>query len=648
MAEREGRATVERAGSQEDAAAESARKRELVNGMVAMSASDRDRAEITNALSRFPVEMLEVASAGGTQIRPLDGSERYREVSPALRRLGVDVDAWPVPPAGLFVVEEKTMYLRSMSVMTIGHEFGHAVDAAIGGGVYSSGFDAEFRQAFAQARSFVTPYAATGLDEAYAENLRAWVGELNDAGSPWPAATPERLKAVDPRMSAYFDSVLEELRARVQERESASVSKPAVAVEQETLSAKGKAERRDYRQDITDRIVAAIENGTAPWQKGWAAGERLLPYNPTTEKSYRGGNTLRLMMEGHGDPRWMTYKQAQENGWQVRKGERGTQIEYWKFERPDGKRERDGKAGPEDPATESEGQKKSDEERSARPRVFYATVFNAEQIDGVPQLEKSEQRWSPSERAEQLLDALAVDVKYGGDRAFYSPQAAPNVIHVPNREQFHSETAFYDTIFHEAAHWTGHSDRLNRDLTGRFGSESYAKEELRAEIAGAFVAAELGIPRDADNNAAYVTSWISVLKNDKNEIFRAATAAQQIADFVFERALERVQDVGDVAPSEAPPSTASDISKLMVYEPKAWDIVSLREDSAEPSQTMTVLGRTGDETRIFGREGGGVLSVAAATFEATPVEGDVVRVARADGEDRVERVEETLSLGVAG
>ena len=153
-------------------------------------------AAIAASLARFGKPALTFAAARGVKIVPLSAAQRYRDASPSLRRLGVDVDAWPVPPAGLFVVEERTVYLRSATPMTVAHEFAHGLDCALGGGVYRSGYDTAIRSAFARARGFVTPYAATGLDEYFAESLRAYV-EVNDANSPWPRATRERLRAID-------------------------------------------------------------------------------------------------------------------------------------------------------------------------------------------------------------------------------------------------------------------------------------------------------------------------------------------------------------------------------------------------------------------------------------------------------------------
>ncbi len=157
---------------------------------------------IAEALARFGEGALAFAHARGIRIVPLSKCQRYRDASVALRRLGADVDAWPVPPAGLFVVEEKTVYLRSATPMTVAHEFAHGLDCALGEGVYRSGYDTSIRSAFARTRSFVTPYAATGLDEYFAESLRAYV-EVNDPHSPWPKATRERLRDADPAMYGF-------------------------------------------------------------------------------------------------------------------------------------------------------------------------------------------------------------------------------------------------------------------------------------------------------------------------------------------------------------------------------------------------------------------------------------------------------------
>jgi hypothetical protein len=163
-------------------------------------------AAIDGVLDRFGAGALRVAASAGIRVVLLRPAERYCDRSRALRRLAASVDDWPVPPAGLFVVEERAVYLRSCSPMTVAHEFAHALDCALGGGVYLSGVDPRIRRAFREARAFVTPYAASGLDEYFAESVRAWV-EANDPRSPWPRATRARLRAVDPAMAAILTSL---------------------------------------------------------------------------------------------------------------------------------------------------------------------------------------------------------------------------------------------------------------------------------------------------------------------------------------------------------------------------------------------------------------------------------------------------------
>lgn len=177
----------------------------LAASLIANGRTDPGRA-IARTLERFGAHALRFALRAGTRIVPLERSETYRAASSALARLGIDVDAWPAPPAGLFVVEERTVYVRSRSSMTIAHEFGHALDCALGGGVYRSGIDPTLRTLFTGATRFVTPYAATGIDEYFAEGIRAFV-EINDSTSHWPRVTKARLQSIDPRLFEYVERV---------------------------------------------------------------------------------------------------------------------------------------------------------------------------------------------------------------------------------------------------------------------------------------------------------------------------------------------------------------------------------------------------------------------------------------------------------
>jgi len=287
--------------------------------------------------------------------------------------------------------------------------------------------------------------------------------------------------------------------------------------------------KRAFHEQVADSLIKQLKQGTAPWQKPWKPGDPLLtlPNNPSTNKRYRGINTVHLMSAGRSDPRWMTYKQATNLGAQVRSGEKGTQVQYWKFTEEVPKKDNNGK-----PVLDNDGKQIKQQVKLERPRAFYATVFNAEQIDNLPKLEIKAPDWEPVERAEKILKASNVVIKHGqNDKAFY--RSSSDEIHLPHKEQFATPENYYATALHELAHSTGHETRLNRDLGNPFGSEAYAKEELRAEIASMIMGSELGIGHDPEQHAAYVGSWIKVLEDDPKEIFRAAADAEKIQDYVL-------------------------------------------------------------------------------------------------------------------
>lgn len=282
----------------------------------------------------------------------------------------------------------------------------------------------------------------------------------------------------------------------------------------------------DHYQDVTDRIIESLEKGVRPWNKPWDEGKALptWPRNATTDHKYRGINILLLMSHPRsfdGDPRWCSYNQAKEQGWQVRKGEKGTRIYFYKtLEIED----------------EKQSNNSSDEPSVRRiPLLRAYTVFHASQIDGIPPYEpptRDDKRFTPIEEAEILLKNSGAEIHHGGPRAFYSPTT--DHIQLPPKEAFTKPEGYYGTALHELAHWTGGKDnRVPRNMKGRFGSESYAREELRAEIGSAFLCTEIGIQHDLEDNASYIASWLKVLKEDKHEIFRAANDAQKIADYCF-------------------------------------------------------------------------------------------------------------------
>jgi antirestriction protein ArdC len=303
---------------------------------------------------------------------------------------------------------------------------------------------------------------------------------------------------------------------------------------QPTAAPDAQQKKRDFRQEVTDNIVKLLESNLAPWQKPWdpTSAPGSMPLNPTTGKAYRGGNAVHLMavglQRGYADPRWMTYKQAGENGWQVRKGEKGSQIEFWEVKEPKPDKVNEPAANPVP----------RDQNNRDRPTLIHRvyTVINAQQIDGVPPDQpKSVSTFEAVRAGEQILAKSDTKIYHDqSDRAYYS--RSEDTIHLPLKEAFKDAAGYYGTALHEVAHASGHPSRLNRSTLNesyRFGDTNYAKEELRAELASLFIAAETGIPHDPKSHAAYVGSWIQALKEDKNEIFRAAHDASAAADYIL-------------------------------------------------------------------------------------------------------------------
>ena len=297
--------------------------------------------------------------------------------------------------------------------------------------------------------------------------------------------------------------------------------------------------KKPFHEVVAEKLIMQLQQGTAPWQRPWQPGEpgAFSPMNPTTGKRYRGINAIQLMSEGRSDRRWLTYKQAAAVGGQVIKGEKGTPIQYWKFTEEQVITDGNGK-----PRLNDQGEKLTLSVKLERPRVFFATVFNAGQIEGLPPLQpRKEQEWSAIERAEHILQASGAVIKHSEhDKAFYRPST--DSIHLPDKNQFESADRYYATALHELGHWSGYVSRLDRDLIHPFGSEGYSKEELRAEIFSMLLGDELGIGHDPGQHAAYVSSWVSVLKNDPLEIFRAAADAEKIQDYVLGLEQKYLQD----------------------------------------------------------------------------------------------------------
>jgi len=291
-------------------------------------------------------------------------------------------------------------------------------------------------------------------------------------------------------------------------------------------------ERKPLFQQVAERLIEQLEKGTSPFQRPWNEDTSVeMPYNPTTEKKYRGMNSLWLSMQGYADPRWMTFKQAQAKGWSVEKGAKGILINYVKTHGTVKLKDENGR-----PIMDGDGKQKTGEEKLERPIITSAHVFNADRIKGIPPMERTErqqeQKWEDMKRIEKLVRNSGVSIRHGGNHAFYNP--VTDRITLPQKSQFEGGDKYYATLMHEMGHWTGHGSRLDRNILNSFGTTEYAKEELRAEIASLMIGADLNIGSDIAGHASYVKSWIAILKDDPFELYRASADAQKIRDFILE------------------------------------------------------------------------------------------------------------------
>ena len=276
--------------------------------------------------------------------------------------------------------------------------------------------------------------------------------------------------------------------------------------------------RKNLYQEVTDNIIAALEDGVAPWVKPWDAKQGL-PCNQASGRPYRGINIPILwtsaMNKGFASDRWMTFRQANQSGGSVKKDSKGTTVVFWK------------QMELADETACGQTEDKADQPRRI-PMMRAFTVFNEEQISGISSEETtSPPSWEPNEEAERFMSRACI--KHGGPRAFYSPDR--DVIQLPPRDSFQDAASYHATALHELIHWTGHQSRLDRLKKTSFGSPDYAKEELTAEMGAAFLTASLGIQGNLQH-PEYIASWLKALREDNRAIFRAASAGQAAVDFI--------------------------------------------------------------------------------------------------------------------
>lgn len=305
----------------------------------------------------------------------------------------------------------------------------------------------------------------------------------------------------------------------------------------------------ENRREIVERLISQMEKGYAQTRAAWNSAHTGRPYNPVSNAVYKGGNRLRLMIaaqeQAFSDPRWLTFKQASEQNYRIMSGAKGVLLEKWIFYKDVPKLDEARK-----PVIDTDGKPVMERIIYDKPIVNYFRVFNGSQIIGLPELERIEvSEDAYSQMADIFERSSMCPISYEmQDRAYYSSKE--DKIHLPPKESFKNNETRLSVLLHEMAHSTGHESRLNRPLGNGFGSEAYAKEELNAELSSVFLENELCISMEPDSemlkdHANYVKSWLSVLKENPNELFVACATAESITEYLMEyygKELEKSMD----------------------------------------------------------------------------------------------------------
>ncbi|PAW95455.1 hypothetical protein CKK33_18895 [Mucilaginibacter sp. MD40] len=297
---------------------------------------------------------------------------------------------------------------------------------------------------------------------------------------------------------------------------------------------------------LSDKLIAEIKEGNSLFQKSIKDNGMpafVKPINPTTGKGYSAMNALILGMQRHDDPRWMSADAARYAGNWVKKDEKGTLIEFPKTSDIQAIRTAEGKTIKDD-----QGVTQTKTVEFDKPQRGQAFLFNAEQmkdimpLDEFFQKQEAEQTLDPTERAMKLVHDSKVEIIHGGQEAYYDKQH--DVIFLPEPETFGNEVKYLQAAIHQLAHATGHESRLNRPMEGKFGSMEYAREELRAAIAGVLIGGELKIGHNFGHQAAYMNSFAKILKDEPFEIAKASRDAQKIANLLLGVNQKREQKQG--------------------------------------------------------------------------------------------------------
>ncbi len=318
--------------------------------------------------------------------------------------------------------------------------------------------------------------------------------------------------------------------------------------------------------ELANKFADLIEKNEAPWQKSWSSNG-FLPFNIKTGKEYNGMNMLNLIDiatdRGYEDARWLTFLQAAEQNAKVRAGEKGTPIMY--LQTTETRKEIDKETGEEIVVTE----------KLEKPRAVWSVVFNAEQCEGLPAYEPKKIDFNPIEKAEEILNNSGAKIKHKAqDRAYYSP--VTDTITLPLKEQFVNSEEYYRTALHELGHWTGHSSRNNRNMSGTFGTESYAKEELVAEITSFLVGTQCGLGHEPDkNNIAYLKSWAKAIRDEPSFLYNAVKEADKAAKLILGNELIMEKETSEINVDKNNSVTYINVPKAEKDEAKSlgakWD-----------------------------------------------------------------------------
>jgi antirestriction protein ArdC len=288
----------------------------------------------------------------------------------------------------------------------------------------------------------------------------------------------------------------------------------------------------DIYARVTDTIIAELEAGTVPWVRPWSGEADPFPRNALSQRPYRGINNVLLGMEAHvrgyTSNQWLTFRQAQQLGAHVRKGERSSLIIYYEPKLV----EKGGSGAENEPLADG-----GEPEMRFIPLLKLFNVFNVDQVDGLPGRYQEplipDPDWNACAAAEQIIECSGAEIRHQGFKAFFAP--CSDLIYLPAKKTFADAGAYYSTALHELCHWTGGTSRLGRKLGRRFGESAYAMEELIAEMGSAFLSAHCRLDGRLQH-ASYIASWLEVLHRDQRAIFVAAAQAQKAADYLLEHA----------------------------------------------------------------------------------------------------------------